>query len=77
MPKHTLVINLLNDELERIVRNVLYIEKCIRKIQKNEMYRNRPAIERDHTMRLKKSLKEQIAASEKIKSAIKVLEEDT
>jgi hypothetical protein len=76
MPKHTFAINVLNDELERILRNILYIEKCIRKIQKNEMYRNRPAIERDHTLRLKKSLKEQIKNSESIKEAIKALEED-
>jgi hypothetical protein len=77
MPKHTYAINLLSDELERTVRNVLYLQKCIGKVQKHlDRGTDHPQTHRSHKLRLENSLKEQVRNSEKIKAAIKVLEED-
>lgn len=75
MPKHTYAVNILSDELERVNRNIIYLERCIKKIEKNEAYRGRPAVQEDHTLRLRNSLKAQVKNSERLKAAIKVLEE--
>ena len=75
MPKHPYAINVLMDELERVNRNIIYLQRCITKIEKNDAYRGRPAVQEDHTLRLKNSLKEQTKNAVKLKKAIKILED--
>lgn len=77
MSNHTYVINILSDELERTLRDILYIRRCIVNVE-NHIKKGAPfpATHQYQATRLRRRLKDQLKAAEKIGAAIKTLEED-
>jgi hypothetical protein len=75
MPKHTEAINVLNDELERVVRNVQYLQQCLGKSKLREaLFPNKPNIILSADIRWRRKMKEQIAKGNSLSESIKALE---
>lgn len=76
MSNHTDAINVLRDEVDRMVRNILQTQKHIGNIE--EHLKNGapfPAMHEYQSMRLRRSLKEQVKTANNLTASIKALEE--
>lgn len=75
MSKHVEAINVLNDELERVVRNVLYLQQCLGKSKLREaLWPDKPNIILNADIRWRRKMKEQIALGNALSASIKALE---
>jgi hypothetical protein len=75
MGKHTEAINVLNDELERVVRNVLYLQQCLGKSKlKKALFPEDSSILLHANLRWRRSMKEQLAKGNALSASIKALE---
>lgn len=75
MGKHTEAINVLNDELERVVRNVLYLQTCLGKSKLREaLWPDKPNIILSADIRWRRQMKEQIRVGNSLTASIKALE---
>lgn len=77
MSKHTEAINVLNDELERVVKNVLYLQQCLGKSKlREQLFPNRSQILLSADLRWRRKMKEELKKGKALEAAIKVLERD-
>jgi hypothetical protein len=77
MTKHVEAINCLNDELERVVKNVLYLQQCLGKSKLREaLFPNKSQILLSADLRWRRKMKEQLKKGKALEAAIKVLERD-
>lgn len=75
--KHVIAINVLNDELERIVRNVQYLQVCLGKSKlRAAIFPRESSILLSVDLRWRRQVKEQLKKGKDIEAAIKVLERD-
>jgi hypothetical protein len=77
MGKHVTAINVLNDELERVVKNVAYLQTCLGKSKlRAALFPNREAVILSADLRWRRLMKEQLKKGKELEAAIKVLERD-
>ena len=77
MSKHVEAINVLNDELERVVKNVLYLQQCLGKSKfRAALYPKQSQILLSADLRWRRQMKEQLKKGKALEAAIKVLERD-
>lgn len=77
MTKHVEAINVLNDELERVVKNVLYLQQCLGKSKlREQLFPHRSQILLSADLRWRRMMKEQLKKGKALEAAIKVLERD-
>jgi len=77
MTKHVIAINVLNDELERIVKEVQYLQICLGKSKLSEvLYPNRSTILLSANLRWRRIMKQKLKEGKALEAAIKVLEKD-
>jgi hypothetical protein len=75
MSKHTEAINVLNDELERVVKNVLYLQQCLGKSKlREQLWPNKSNIILSADIRWRRKMKEQIEKGNALSASIKALE---
>lgn len=76
MGKHTIAINVLNDELERIVVQVRYLQTCLGKSQlRSALFPNDSAILLNADLRWRRSMKDALAKGNALRASIKALED--
>jgi hypothetical protein len=77
MTKHVIAINVLNDELERIVKDIQYLQICLGKSKLNlAIYPHRQGILLSADLRWRRIMKQKIKEAKAIEAAIKSLERD-
>lgn len=77
MSKHVIAINVLNDELERVVKSVLYLQQCLGKSKlREQLFPNRSQILLSADLRWRRKMKEELKKGKALEAAIKVLERD-
>lgn len=75
--KHVEAINVLHDELERVVRNVQYLQTCLGKSKlREQLFPNQSHILLSADLRWRRKMKEQLKKGNALDAAIKVLERD-
>lgn len=75
--KHVIAINVLNDELERIVKEVQYLQICLGKSKLAEaVHPNRNSILLSANLRWRRTMKQKLKEGKALEAAIKVLERD-
>lgn len=77
MAKHTEAINALNDELERIVRDVQYLQICLGKSKlRAAIFPRESTILLSVDLRWRRRMKELLKKGKALEESIKVLERD-
>lgn len=76
MTKHTEAINVLNDELERIVKQVQYLQTCLGKSKlRAALFPKDSAILLSSDLRWRRAMKDAIAKGKSLDASIKALED--
>ena len=76
MGKHTEAINVLNDELEAVVKQVQYLQVCLGKSQlRAALFPRESAILLNADLRWRRKMKEALAKGKSLEASIKALED--
>lgn len=75
MPKHTEAINVLNDELERIVKQVQYLQTCLGKSKlRSALFPRESAILLSSDLRWRRQMKDALTTGKSLERSIAALE---
>jgi hypothetical protein len=74
--KHTIAINVLNDELEAVVKDVTYLQTCLGKSKlRAALFPRESAILLNADLRWRRAMKNALAKGNALKASIKALED--